>query len=189
MDSLTIQVPLGRSATASVFVVRSGERTSRLLRLKMWHAPAPSTFLDRVQDLQERLAAWPQDAMPPPLGASVSADGCPSVVSEFRQGMPITERVRSARLDSGALLRSLQSLFALTLTAHARGLVHGSVAGGNVLVERESSDLCLLDFGLAPLLAPEVPDTQFAASDIVGFTALERTLCELSSGLVRPPSL
>jgi hypothetical protein len=178
MESLRIELPLGRSASASVYLARSEGRHPRLVRLKKWHTPAPPGFLEAFRELRAGLTAWPQPLIVLPLVACVDADGCPSVVSEFRQGMPVLDRVRRGRLDRDAAVASVTVLLELTLAAHARGLVHGSVVGGNVLAEPGTASVSLLDFGIAPLLAPPDGDRPFAAADVIGFTTLIRTLRE-----------
>lgn len=185
METLQVQVPLGRSASASVFLARSEGRNPRLLRLKIWHTAAPPDFLDRFQHLQTRLAAWPQSAIPAPLAASVDAAGCPSVATEFRQGAPLLDRVRSGGLDAQAALGSLRAIADLMLAGHSLGLVHGSVVPGNVLVRRGSRSLFLVDFGLAPLLAGPERHGSSAAGDVAGFAALSRALRDIARG--EPP--
>ena len=187
IEALEVQIPLGRSASASVFLARSENGDSGLLRLKIWHAPAPPDFLERFHDLQVRMAAWPQTAIPTPLAARVDAAGCPSVVSEFRQGAPILDRVRSGGLDANAALGSLSAISDLVLAAHERGLVHGSVVAGNVLVQPGSTSLFLVDFGLAPLLAGLDDRTPSAADDVAGLDVLGQVLRDLSE-TIGPPA-
>jgi hypothetical protein len=179
MESLRIDVPLGRSASASVYLARSEGRHPRLVRLKKWHTPAPPGFLEGFRELRASLMAWPQLLIALPLAACVDAEGCPSVVSEFRQGMPVLDRVRRGRLDRDAAVASVTILLELTLSAHARGLVHGSVVAGNLLAEPGAASVALLDFGMAPLLAPPGAERPLAAADVIGFASLIKTLREL----------
>ena len=185
---LTIQVPLGESASASVFLVKGEGPALRLLRLKTWRRPAPAGFLARFHELQARLEDWASEGIVPPLAASVDATGCPSVLCEFRQGVPILDSVRSGRLDPEDAIARLTPLIALTHSAHARGLVHGSIVPGNVIVQRDSASAYLLDFGFAPLFGVPVNEVAFASADLAGFAALARTLqgLPLRSG---PPRL
>jgi serine/threonine protein kinase len=184
---LTIQIPLGESASASVFLVKGEHPDLRFLRLKTWRRPAAPGFLARFQQLREQLEAWDCDAIVPPLAASIDATGCPSVLSGFRQGVPIVDRVKSGRLDPEDACARLTPLVELTHRAHARGLVHGSIVPGNVIIPPDSAAACLLDFGLAPLFAVPGSDAAFASGDLAGFDALARTLRELpaSSAPVR----
>jgi serine/threonine protein kinase len=175
---LTIQMPLGESASASVFLVRGEYPDVRFLRLKTWRRPAAPGFLARFQQLQEQLEGWDCEAIVPPLAASIDATGCPSVLSGFRQGGPILDRVRSGRLNPEDACARLAPLLELTHRAHARGLVHGSIVPGNVIIQPGSA-ACLLDFGLAPLFAVPGGDVALRSADVAGFAALARTLREL----------
>jgi len=186
---VTIQVPLGKSSSASVFLVKGDSPATRLLRLKMWHTPAAPGFFPRFHRLQAQLESWAEEDIDPPLAASVDAIGCPSVLTVFRQGIPILDRVRSGRLDRYEAIARLTPLIALTERAHALGLVHGSIVPGNVLVDPDSGRARLLDFGLNPLLASTEIDGALRAADYVGFASVARTLRELppNSGPPRQP--
>ena len=176
---LTIQMPLGESASASVFLVRGEYPALQFFRLKTWRRPAAPGFLARFQQLQKQLEGWDCEAIVPPLAASIDATGCPSVLSGFRQGVPIVDRVKSGRLNPEDACARLTLLAELTHRAHARGLVHGSIVPGNVIIPPDSAAACLLDFGLAPLFAAPGKEAAFASGDLAGFDALARTLREL----------
>ena len=177
----TIQMPLGDSPFASVFLVRGNGPALRLLRLKTWKTLAPDGFLARFHELQARLEDWADPAIDPPLAAGVDVFGRPSVLTPFRQGVPILDGVRSGRLRSEDALACLTSLVALTRRAHARGLVHGSIVAGNVIVQPRSRTAWLLDFGFAPLFLPRGSEGAFASEDLAGFAALGDTLRELAA--------
>jgi hypothetical protein len=151
---LTIQVPLGETISSSVFLVKTEGPAPRLLRLKTWRRPAAAGFLTRFHRLQAQLDSWAFDDIDRPLAASIDATGCPSVLTEFRQGVPILDRVRSGRLGREEAVARLAPLIALTVSAHARGLVHGSIVPGNVIVGADCAPARLLDFGHATLIAP-----------------------------------
>ena len=170
---LTIQVPLGLSPTASVFLVKAEGPALQLLRLKTWFRPAPAGFLSRFHELQMRLEEWASESIALPLAASVDGSGRPSVLSEFRQGVPILDGVGPGRLDPRAIA-CLTRLRTLLNSAHARGLIHGSVVPGNVIVQPDSASAYLLDFGVAPLFASPDEGVNYASADLVGFAALSR---------------
>jgi hypothetical protein len=176
----TIQMPLGDSPFASVFLVRGNGPALRLLRLKTWKTLAPDGFLARFHELQARLEDWADPAIDPPLAAGVDVFGRPSVLTPFRQGVPILDAVRSGRLRSEDALACLTSLVALTRRAHARGLAHGSIVAGNVIVQPRSWTAWLLDFGFAPLFLPRGSEA-FASEDLAGFAALGDMLRELAA--------
>src|SRR5262245_36554112 len=87
----TIQVPLGMSASASVFLVKGDSPATRLLRLKTWHKPAAPGFLSRFHRFQAQIESWAVEDIDPPLAARVDPAGCPSVLTVFRQGLPILD--------------------------------------------------------------------------------------------------
>ena len=175
----TIQVPLGETSSSTVFLVKTEGPAPRLLRLKTWRRPAVAGFLARFKRLQAQLDVWSFEDLDRPLAASIDAAGCPSVLTEFRQGVPILDRVRSGWLERDEAVARLTPLIALIMSAHARGLVHGSIGPGNVIVGPDSAPARLLDFGHAILMAPSTNDTALAAADLAGFAALTRTLREL----------
>ena len=175
----TIQMPIGQSAAASVFLVKSEGQPSRLLRLKTWRRPAAAGFLDRFHRLQTKLDSWGVEDVARPIAASLDATGCASVLTEFRQGVPILDRVRSGRLEREEAVARLTPLIAMIVSAHARGLVHGSIVPGNVIVDAASASARLLDFGHATLMAPSENGAALAVADLAGFALVARTLREL----------
>ncbi len=173
---LRLQVPLGETASTSVFLVKSEGSPSRLLRLKVWRRPAEPGFLARFHQLQHQLDAWDAEDMPRHLAAVVDAAGCPSVLSDFTRGIPLLDRVRSGRLDPSAAIACLAPLVALVERVHANGLAHGAIVPGNVIVDCDSGRARLLDFGLTPLLVAAYDPAALASSDCVGFAVLTKTL-------------
>ena len=176
-DSITIQLPLGRSLSSSVLLVRSNGAPFRLLRMKTWHAAAPSDFMSRFQRLQRRLSEWNDAAVRAPLAAWVDASRRASVLSEFSQGVPIIDRVQSGGLDPDDAEACLDRLRDIICTGHRRGLVHGSLGNGNIIVTARCDRAYLLDFGHAALVAddsddPPAPSVDIAALD--GLTAAVR---------------
>ena len=146
---LTIQLPLGASASASVWLVRDeSSPDGRMLRLKTWRTPAPADFLARVTELQERLDDWGHPRVPRVLASWLDETGCPAVLSEFRQGVPILDAVTSGALDPMRAQALLSALLDVLRAAHARGLAHGSIGGGNVIVRTGDEAADLLDFGM-----------------------------------------
>jgi serine/threonine protein kinase len=98
------------------------------------------------------------------------------VLTEFRQGLPILDRVRSGALGQEAAVALLQPLVALTRAAHERGLVHGSIGPGNVIVQPDAATACLLDFGLVRLLDGSARQGLSPSADLAGWDALARAL-------------
>jgi serine/threonine protein kinase len=169
---LTIQVPLGRTASTSVFLVKSDGPPLRLLRLKTWRRPAPPGFLAGFRALQQQLESWGSEQLDRLVAVRIDKQGCPSVLSEFRPGMPILDRVRSGRLDPDTAMARLHSLAATIQKAHARGLAHGSLVPGNIIVDAQSGQVRLVDFGLTPLMRTNQDALTLAADDLSKLAAL-----------------
>jgi len=174
--SLVLQVPLGETDSTRVFLVKSEGPPSRLLRLKVWRRPAPEGFVARFHRLQDALDSWAPEDLDRPLAARMDASGCPSVLTEFNRGVPLLDRVRAGRLGRDEAIARLTPLLKLAERGHARGLAHGSIVPGNMLVTAESSRVRLLDFGLTPLMRVSEDHPALASADLAGFAALSRTL-------------
>ena len=174
--TFTIQVPLGGAEPASVFLVRGGSPWHRLLRLKQWRTQAPPGFVDAFDRLKWQLTTWRQPAIVMPVAAWVDAAGFPSVLTEFRQGVPLLDAVNSGRMNRDAAAAALGRLRDVIGAAHARGLAHGSIVPGNVLVGPPDSGPYLLDFGCAVLLGGDPAGEARVESDLRGFARLEAAL-------------
>jgi eukaryotic-like serine/threonine-protein kinase len=95
------------------------------------------------------------------LDAGVTSDNLPYVVMEFVDGRPITKFVE----EEGCPLSQQMTLFlkvcAAVELAHAQGVIHRDIKPSNVLVKRDS-EVKLLDFGIAKVLASENDDVTVA---------------------------
>ena len=173
---LTICLPLGATARASVFLVREGAASPRLLRLKVWHAPAAPGFLDRFDDLRTRLERWRGSPIALPLAASLDPAGCPAVLSEFRQGVPILVGVRARRREARSAWTSIRPVIDVLRAVHKEGLSHGALVSGNVLVEPGSGTTHVVDFGIAAVLDPTLDTASLMGADRDGLAALGRAI-------------
>lgn len=160
---LTIQVRLGQSASASVFLVRQDEPAAGLLRLKVWHTTAPDDFLDRFAALRRAIDGAAESFIVSPVAACVDEAGRPSVLSDFKQGVPLLDAVRSGALTPSAATALVLRLAEMMVRLHDRGLAHGSLVPGNVIVPPDSQSTFLVDFGLSCLFKPSNPADHIAA--------------------------
>jgi hypothetical protein len=176
---LIIQVPLGHSAGASVFLVKQEAPSPALLRLKVWRRPAPAGFLAGVSELGCILEDLAEAEVVPPLAACLDATGSPAVLSVFKQGLPILSAVQSGALGPAAAMGLLESLASTLSRCHAVELAHGSLVPGNVMAAPDGTAAFLVDFGLAPLL--DVASQQAAAAaDSAALAALAGALRAMS---------
>ena len=169
---LTIQVPLGRTVSTSVFLVKSDGPPFRLLRLKTWRRPAPPGFVAGFRALQQQLESWAPECLDRLVAVRIDKQGCPSVLSEFRLGMPILDRVRSGKLEPNDAIARLHQLAATIRKGHARGLAHGSLVPGNIILDAQSGRARLVDFGLTPLMNANQDTLTLAADDLARVAAL-----------------
>ena len=187
-DVFTVLLPLGGNASSSVFLVKADDPAVRLLRLKTWHTPAPPDFMPRFERLQRQWSEWDPEALPGPLAARVDDSGRACVLSEFHQGLPILERVENGTLVSTKAVACLGTLLELTRKAHERGLVHGAIKSGNIIVCARTDRAYLLDFGHVALVGPEGHERPDASADVAGFDRLIHAVETLSSARgSRPP--
>jgi serine/threonine protein kinase len=177
----TIQLPLGATAASSVFLATGEWPWRRLLRLKTWRRPAQVDFARRFAALEAALERVHDEAIVMPLAAWTDAEGCPCVLTEFRQGLPLLDCVESGRLAPGDARDALRVLLEKTAAAHRRGLAHGSIVPGNVFWRPDGSTF-LLDFGLAPAITADEPPIPWPRLDLAGFASLERSLRQLDRG-------
>jgi serine/threonine protein kinase len=181
VGGFTIQVPLGESDAGSVFLVRGQSPWPRLLRLKRWRTQAPAGFVERFTELRAQLERWGHPAIVMPVTAWMDTAGCPSVLTEFRQGMPLLDSVSSRWLRADLAISGLRHLHAVVSAAHARGLAHGSLAAGNVFTARPDGAPYLLDFGFAHLFSPGTSVSSSAESDLDGLASIEAAVRALTS--------
>lgn len=180
-SSFTIQVPLGESEAALVFLVRGDSTARGLLRLKRWRTLAPAGFIERFERLKTQLEKWRPPTIVMPVTAWVDQMGCPSVVTEFRQGMPLLESVRSGWLHPERARSGLRQLQDILDAAHQRGVTHGSVVPGNVFSARPDGAPYLLDFGFGVLLSDPTAPVDWAAADREGLARIQALLERISA--------
>jgi serine/threonine protein kinase len=173
---LTVHLPLALTPAGAVYLVRQEAPTAALLRLKTWNRVAPGDFLDRFQALRRELEDASEMAIVLPLAASVDGDGSPSVVTEFRRGVPVGDAVRSGTLSTQAATSLIGPLRDLLRRTHALGLVHGAIVSGNVIVRPDLTAAFLVDFGLTALLSSPPDPAAGAAADEAALDALTATL-------------
>ena len=177
----TIQVPLGETEAGTVFLVREDAPSRRLLRLKRWRTQRTDAFVERFTELKAQLEQWRQPAIVLPVAAWIDGAGRASALTEFRQGLPLLDSVRSGSLSGDLALAGLRRLREILGEAHARGLAHGSLVAGNVFTGRPDRAPYLLDFGFRPLFFPLAPLSIAAESDLDELAQLEAATQALAS--------
>lgn len=85
------------------------------------------------------------------LDAGISQDGQPYLALDYVRGDPITDYAVKRGLDVSTRLQLFLQVCAAVSHAHANLVVHRDLKPSNILVN-SSSEVCLLDFGIAKLL-------------------------------------
>jgi len=104
------------------------------------------------------------------LGGGETADGFPYLITEFIDGVPITQYVDENRLGLDARLTLFCAVADAVHHAHRNLVIHRDIKPSNILVDKDGRPH-LLDFGIAKLLEPEAGDdiNQLTAT---GFTPM-----------------
>jgi TolB-like protein/serine/threonine protein kinase len=89
--------------------------------------------------------------------AGVDPNGLPYLAMEYVQGQPLTSWSDAQHLGIPARLELFLQVLAAVQYAHERQVIHGDLKPSNMLV-MQSGQVRLLDFGIAKLLEPEVPN-------------------------------
>lgn len=88
------------------------------------------------------------------LDGGVTGDGVPYLVTEFIDGIPLDEFIRSQNPSLDQRLVIFEAICSAVSFAHRNLIVHGDLKPHNILVLPDGSPK-LLDFGIARLIDPE----------------------------------
>ncbi len=141
------------------------EAAVKLLR----HGLLSDSLLKRFKTERQILARLSHPNIAHLLDGGTTEDGAPYLVMEYIDGQPIDTYCDTHRLSVEQRLDLFRTLCAAVHYVHQHLMVHGDLKGGNVLVTREGV-VKLLDFGIAKLLNPTVP--QYENAPATSFVAL-----------------
>ncbi|MBN8729726.1 MAG: serine/threonine protein kinase [Acidobacteria bacterium] len=88
------------------------------------------------------------------IDGGIAGDGVPFLVTEFVDGIPLDEYVRTKSPSLQERLRLFEAICSAVAFAHRNLIVHGDLKPHNILVNAEGQPK-LLDFGIARLIDPE----------------------------------
>ena len=95
-------------------------------------------------------------------------DGIDFIVMELLSGESLDRRIRPGGLPLAEVLGWAEQIADALEAAHAAGIVHRDIKPSNVMVAG-SGQVKVLDFGVAKVMAPDLPDaTTFATPDATG---------------------
>jgi len=153
---LSDRQPGGRGGIRLVEDTETGARCA----LELLEA-APAVDHERLTRLRHAIEAAScvqHPGLVVPLGHGVS-EGIPFVVTEWRDGMTLGERLRGGPpLSWQALVDVLQQVARALSVAHAASLVHGDLGADDILLPSDGTGPRVCDLGVAGWLAsPDAP--------------------------------
>ena len=168
VPGFAIARPLGRGRNGAVY--RAFRRnTHRPLALKVLSVPVPGGPA-KAGDTIRAVVELPLDHTAT-VHECGGIDGRTYLVSQYIDGAPVLDYLASAARPIGLAerVRLLAKIGAAVAEVHARGLAHGALHGGNVLVSVEGTPV-LVDLGLGAL----VGNTPTQKQDLAALAELAR---------------
>lgn len=170
IPGVTDLVELGRGSYGLAFrgtlVSQRRDVAVKVLQGTSLGGPAAARFATEL-GLVGTLAAHPH--VVPVLGSGFADDGSPYVIAPYMRNGSLRERIaQHGPMESDEALSVLVKLAGALSSAHAIGLLHGSIHPGNVLLDDQGEPL-LGDFAIAryALAAHNAGTVAYAAPEVV----------------------
>jgi hypothetical protein len=162
-DRYAIERELGRGGMGAVYLARD-VRLDRLVALKVLPAEFATQVSLRERFLQEtRTAASFSHPNIVPIYTVEEAGEMLAYTMGFVEGETLTDRVRRAGpLPARELVRLLTDVGYALAYSHGRGVVHRDIKPDNVMIERATGRLLVMDFGISRSMSP--------SNSVVGLT-------------------
>jgi serine/threonine protein kinase/tetratricopeptide (TPR) repeat protein len=151
---------LGEGGMAMVYLgERADEQFHRTVAIKMVKpGPHSEEVYRRFRNERQTLASIDHPNIVKLLDGGTTAEGWPYFVMEYVDGVPIDRYCDGQRLSLESRLRLFCTVCCAVQYAHERTIVHRDLKPANILITKEGVPR-LLDFGIAKLLAPQLPQT------------------------------
>jgi serine/threonine-protein kinase len=180
---------IGRGGMGAVFEAERNDAQFRMrVALKLLRRDAGSALaVQRFRYERQILASLRHPNIAALLDGGLTDDGQPYIVMEYVDGVPITQHVQRAALDTRARVRLMLGVCAAVAHAHGRLVVHRDLKPGNILVSTDGI-VRLLDFGIARLLR-EADDLDALPPTEANLRALTPDYASPEQFLGEPPQL
>lgn len=157
---------LGSGGMGSVWLAeRTLGSSVQLVALKFMRRQLDPRLIKHFDSERDALAKLEHPTIARLIDAGVTPEGEPYLATEYVEGTPLLDAVRSKRLGLDARLQLVEALCEAVDYAHRRLLVHRDIKPSNVLVDRHGRPR-LLDFGIAKSLdiglAEQTQDNPFS---------------------------
>ena len=134
---------------------RADENYRQQVAIKLIHQGLGNRFVsERFVAERQILASLNHPNIARLLDGGATEDGCPYLVMEYIDGLPIDEYCDSERLSTIDRLKLFRTVSSAVQFAHQSLVIHRDIKPGNILVGPEGIPK-LLDFGIAKILTPQ----------------------------------
>jgi eukaryotic-like serine/threonine-protein kinase len=150
---------IGRGGMGAVYLaVRADDQYHKRVAIKLIKGGLHSDYIRR-RFLSERqiLASLNHPNIAKLLDGGTTPAGNPYLVMDYIEGLPIRQYCDQNRLSTGARLKLFRTVCSAVHYAHQNLIIHRDLKPGNILVSADGTPH-LLDFGIAKLLNPELPE-------------------------------
>lgn len=150
---------IGEGGMGTVYrAVRADDQYHQQVAIKVVHVGLDSAFvISRFKNERQILASLDHPNIARLLDGGTTGDGMPYFVMELIEGQPVDEYCDHRKLTVEARLKMFLEVCSAVQYAHRRLIVHRDIKPSNLLVTREGVPK-LLDFGIAKIVDPGVPD-------------------------------
>ena len=159
-----LEALIGAGGMGSVYRARRADGLfDQTVAIKFMRTHAPELLRAFARE-RDALARLEHPGIARLIDAGVAADGTPYIATEYVDGMPLVEFVRTEQLELATRLSLMEALCEAVDYAHRRLLVHRDIKPSNVMVD-QAGRVRLLDFGIAKVLDAE-PFEQTASNPL-----------------------
>jgi eukaryotic-like serine/threonine-protein kinase len=147
---------IGQGGMAVVYLgERDDQNYRKQVAIKMVKPGIDSEqVLQRFRNERQTLAALDHSNIVKLLDGGSSEDGCPYLVMEYVEGLPIDQYCDLHKLSIDERMRLFREVCSAVQYAHAKLVIHRDLKPANILIASAGVPR-LLDFGIAKLLNPE----------------------------------
>ncbi len=159
IDKYRIIRELGRGGMGTVYLAeRTGDEFHQQVAIKVVsHGMDRAQIIERFRHERRILASLDHPNIARLLDGGATAEGAPYLVMEYIEGQSLVEYCRERDLPIRARLLLFEQICAAVQHAHQKLVVHRDIKPANILVNASGLPK-LLDFGIAKLLLPTMPD-------------------------------
>ena len=150
---------IGRGGMGTVYLaVRADDEYKKKVAIKLIKRGMDSdAILKRFRNERQILAGLEHTNIARLLDGGTTEDGLPYFVMEYIEGLPITKHSDNHNLSTNERLKLFRQVCSAVQYSHQNLVVHRDIKPSNIIVTEDGTPK-LLDFGIAKLLTPNLPN-------------------------------